>query len=567
MAISSLQEHPGSEVTVWMADGIYPISEPLVFGPRELGEEGTLVFKAQQDAQPVISGGVEISGWIKNSEGLWEAALPKELDETSGFRELFISGKRAARARFPNEGYLRVKQAGVDRRTNFYFQKGDFPIPVNLEGVELVFLHDWSISRIGIQEIDTAADQLIAVDSIGARIPAFFTIDNWEPHPRYFLENAPEFLDADYEWIFLKSQNKVLLKLPQNVNPTNSKVSIPFSQGLIVVEGEENYPVKNIHFEGITFQYSKWEIPEKGYSGIQACHFDPRPSNEGWAVVPAAIISIWSENITFTDCNFRNLGGSGIWFGPGSKNCKIIDSSLKDIAGNGIMIGEGQDRIVNGQPWWKSAPEQVASGNVVENSTISQVGSQFYGAVGIWCGLTAQTAIKNNVLFDLPYTGISVGWMWSPEATPARENIISGNHIHEIMNILSDGGGIYLLGLQPESKVLDNRIHGVKVNAGRAESNGMFLDEGITGVLVEGNLVYDIAKSPLRFHRATTNLVRGNFFFSDDSNPPIRYNTTDEEAIEKVDNLFFSEGEPSYQKELSHAISRWEKKQRKKRKR
>lgn len=564
LAVVLLESGGEAEVIVWLAGGTYPISEPLTFKPIGSGSENTsLLFKAQKGESPVISGGAEITGWSKNPEGFWEAPLPDGIKEIENIRELFISGKRAIRARFPNEGYLHVKKSGEDRRTNFFFEKGDFPIPQNLNGLELVFLHDWSISRIGIKEIDAANNQLFTVDSIGAKSPAFFTIDNWEPNPRYFLENAREFLDAEYEWIFLKDHQKFMLKLPEGANPSDFQMTVPFSEGLISIIGAENQSVKNIHFEGIAFQFSKWEIPEKGYCGVQACHFDPRPSSDGWAVVPAAISSVWAEDISFTGCSFKNFGGSGIWFGTGSKNCKIIDSELFDISGNGIMIGEGQDRLVNGEPWWKSAPGQVALGNSIENSKISQVGAQFYGAVGIWCGLTAETTIKNNEIFDLPYSGISVGWMWSPVPTPARQNNISGNHIYDIMNILSDGGGIYMLGLQPGSKILENRIHDVEVNAGKAESNGMFLDEGITDVVVERNLVYNIAKSPLRFHRATFNLVKENSFFCKDGNPPIRYNTTKEEDIQKVDNKVFSEGEPNYLEELEQAISRWEKQDKK----
>lgn len=561
MATALFESGRVTEVIVWLDGGTYTIAEPLEFASLKSDLENvSLIFKAQKGEDPVISGGVEITRWNKNPDGIWEAPMPESLKGMGNFRELFISGKRAIRARFPNEGYLHVKKAGEDRRTNFFFEKGDFPIPQNPEGLELVFLHDWSISRIEVKEIDATNDQLVTVDSIGAKSPAFFTIDNWEPNPRYFLENAPEFLDADYEWIFLKGQQKFLLKLPESVNPSDLQLVVPISEGLISIIGKEDQPVKNIHFEGITFQFSKWEIPENGYSGVQACHYDPRPASKGWSVVPAAISSIWAENVSFARCSFKNFGGSGIWFGTGSKNCKVVDSGLSDISGNGIMIGEGQDRVVNGEPWWKSAPDQVASGNSIENCSITQVGAQFYGAVGIWAGLTAETSIKNNEVFDLPYTGISVGWMWSPVPTPARQNTIEGNHIYDIMNILSDGGGIYMLGLQPGSKILHNRIHDVEVNAGKAESNGMFLDEGITDVLVEGNLVYNIAKSPLRFHRATVNMVRENYFFCTDGNPPIRYNTTREEDIQKVDNKVFSEGEPNYQKELKKEITRWEKK-------
>jgi hypothetical protein len=560
MAVEIMESGKVKEVTVWLGDGIYQVTEPLIFEPlKSAVKDAKLVFKAEKDSKPVISGGVAITGWMKNSDGFWEADLPGNLKEISDYRELFISGKRAIRARFPNEGYLNVKKAGTDRRTNFFFEKGDFPIPVNVKNVELVFLHDWSISRIAVKEINTAENQLFAVDSIGAKELDFFNIDNWEPNPRYFLENAPEFLDADFEWIFLQGEKKFLLKLPESENPANLQILIPFSEGLISIVGKEKQPVKNIYFEGITFQYSKWEIPELGYCGVQACHFDPRPSTVGFAVVPAAIYAEWSENISFDNCEFKNLGGSGVWFSTGSRNCSISDSHFSDISGNGVMIGEGQDREVNGGKWWKVAPEQVALANKIENCSVTECGKQFYGAVGIWCGLTAETIIKNNEIFNLPYSGISIGWMWSPEPTPCRQNTIDGNHIHHIMQILSDGGGIYMLGLQPGSKIINNHIHDVEINDGRAESNGMFLDEGITDVVVENNLIYNIAKSPLRFHKATTNLVKSNFLFCTNQNPPIRYNSTKEEDIQKVDNKVFNEGETNYQTELEKAVLMWKK--------
>lgn len=243
--------------------------------------------------------------------------------------------------------------------------------------------------------------------------------------------------------------------------------------------------------------------------------------------------------------------------GKGCRNCTVSNSLFTNISGNGIMIGEGRDREIGGEKWWKAVPEQAALGNTVENCRITACGRQFYGAVGIWCGLTAETVIRNNTISELPYTGISVGWMWSPEPTPCRDNTIEGNHIHHVMQTLSDGGGIYMLGLQPGSRLSGNRIHDVSLNVGKAESNGMFLDEGTTDVVVSANLIYAIAKSPLRFHRATVNLVAGNSLFCTGDNPPIRYNTTREEDIKKQDNKIFTAADAGYQQELSKAIEKW----------
>ncbi|MBN1986414.1 MAG: right-handed parallel beta-helix repeat-containing protein, partial [Prolixibacteraceae bacterium] len=359
------------------------------------------------------------------------------------------------------------------------------------------------------------------------------------------------------EWVFDSGQNKIMAKFPEYINPNQTETTIPVAEGLVVFQGGKNHPVKNIHFEGITFCHSAWNIPLAGYCGIQACHFDPRPQSGGWSVVPAAITANWAENCSFVNCIVKNTGGSGIWLGTGCKNNTVSNSVFTGISGNGIMIGEGRDREIDGEKWYKTAPEQVALGNSILNCEVKDCGTQFYGAVGIWCGLTAETTIKGNEICDLPYTGISVGWMWSPEPTPCRANSIDGNHIHHIMNILSDGGGIYMLGLQPGSKIINNHIHDVKINAGRAESNGMFLDEGTTDVVVANNLIYNIAKSPLRFHRATANLVKNNYLFCQNENPPIRYNSTSEELIQKVDNMVISDTITNYLSELNNAISIW----------
>ncbi len=547
-------ERVKEDCTIWLADGFYELNKPLVFKPEDFGDSRKVIdFKAEPEAQPVISGGKWIKNWEKNAEGIWEAAI--HLNKAP--RELFVGGERAIRARFPNSGFLRVKKVGEDRRTHFFYENNEFPVPEITRDVELILLHDWSISRIAVKEIDEKNRKLTAVDSIGAKTPNFFNLDNWEKNPRYFLENDLVFLDADFEWYYHLEKGKILLKLPEDQTPQNLQVVIPVAEGLVQINGEQGKPVANIHFEGITFRYCAWQIPEMGYCGVQACHFDSRPAKQGWTEVPAAVKAEWAENITFKNCAFENLGTTGLWLSTACKNCYVGNSNFKDISGNGIMIGEGRDRLVNGKAWWQETPEQVAMGNTIENCVVTECGVQFYGAVGIWCGLTAQTTIRNNEISNLPYSGISIGWMWSPEPTPCRGNVIDGNHIHHILNMLSDGGGIYMLGLQPGSKLINNHIHDVKINAGRAESNGMFLDEGTTDVLVANNLIYNIAKSPLRFHKATTNLVKENHLFCTNGNPPIRYNRTVEADIEKVDNRIYSEENENYKTELNKAIEHW----------
>ncbi len=160
-----------------------------------------------------------------------------------------------------------------------------------------------------------------------------------------------------------------------------------------------------------------------------------------------------------------------------------------------------------------------------------------YGAVGIWLGLNREATVVDNTLADLPYTGISMGFIWGPQSTPAQGNVIRKNRIDRVMQILSDGGAIYTLGNQPDSIIEENIITGVAHAAGRAESNGMFLDEGTTGVTIRNNILTSIAQSPLRFHRTGQNRVVDNQWeLANDATPPVRFNNTPESNITVENN-------------------------------
>ena len=522
-------------VTIYLSNGTYHLTEPIELTLGDSGNEvNPIKWKALPGEKPIVSGGISLANWTKEDNGSWSVSLPK--DYTGKFRSFYVNDNRAIRARFPNSDYLRIDKAGQDNRTNFFFKENDFPKVINDNNLELVFLHDWSITRINIKSINWKTNHLITVDSIGARLP-FFKITNWEKEPRYYLENALEYCDSPGEWYCDYNKRKIYYFPRPEDKIDNTEGVIPVATKLVTIKGSENKRAGFIKFEGITFAHTEWNLPASGYCGIQACMFTNRSNKiPGWDKVPAAIELDLVQNIEFNNCTIKHIGGSGIWIRENSSECEISNSHIYDIAGNGINIGEGSDRLVNGIPWWKSVREEVSNNNRVSNSLIEDCGKQFFGAVGIWGGLVSNTLVEHNEVRNLPYTGVSIGWMWDTTATPCKENIISSNHIHYIMNILSDGGGIYSLGQQPGSRIVDNIIHDVTVNIGRAESNGMFLDEGTKDLVVENNIVYNIAKSPLRFHKAFGNLVKNNVFAIEENIPPIQYNRTIDENIRKVNN-------------------------------
>lgn len=142
----------------------------------------------------------------------------------------------------------------------------------------------------------------------------------------------------------------------------------------------------------------------------------------------------------------------------------------------------------------------------------------------------------HNELCNLPYTGVSVGWQWDDAPTPCKGHDVRQNHIHHIMNELSDGGGIYMLGRQPGTRVTQNLIHDVPVNAGRAESNGVFLDQGSTEIILQENTIYCIARSPIRFHMTGSNTLVRNQLVAAPGIPTFSYLAADPAAMVMQDN-------------------------------
>ena len=543
------------QVTIYLSGGNYRLTEPLELGINDGGTaEAPVHWKTMPGEKPITSCGISVRKWKQENDGSWSALLPSDFH--GKFRSFYVNDKRAIRARFPDNDYLRIDEAGKDNRTNFSFKENDLPEVEDVKKLELILLHDWSITRIGVKSIDWKSNHLVAIDSIGARLP-FFTLTHWEKQPRYYLENAWEFCDSPGEWFCDFDERKIYYRPFPNEIINETEGVIPVASKLITITGNKETHVGFINFNGITFEHSAWQLPDKGYCGVQACMFyDRQEDNRGRNKVPAAIELDLAEKCGFYDCTIKHTGGSGIWIRQNCLDCEISESHIYDISGNGVSIGEGRDRLVNGIPWWISTPEQVSQNNKISHSLIEDCGKQFYGAVGIWGGLVANTIIDHNEIRNLPYTGISIGWMWNPDPTPCRENIINANHIHHIMKILSDGGGIYCLGLQPNSRITDNLIHDVTINTGRAESNGMFLDEGITDLLVENNIVFNIARSPLRFHKAFLNVVRNNVFVCGDDIAPIRYNNTKEEDIKKVDNMVLSQSSKTDMEQLKAIVEK-----------
>src|SRR3954469_10000716 len=94
--------------TIYLRGGSYFLNETLSFGP----EDSHLTLAAFRNERPVLSAGRRIGGWNETTvagKKLWAAPVSEVRDGRWFFRELWVNGHRATRARHPNQGYLNVE--------------------------------------------------------------------------------------------------------------------------------------------------------------------------------------------------------------------------------------------------------------------------------------------------------------------------------------------------------------------------------------------------------------------------------------------------------------------------
>jgi hypothetical protein len=324
----------------------------------------------------------------------------------------------------------------------------------------------------------------------------------------YYVEGVAETLDSPGEW-FLDSREQVVYYVPLAGESFKSiEAIVPVLGEVFRIEGDlqKQGPVENITVKGITFSHSEYVYPKAEFKK------DAKPEAGGAVqaayTVPAAVRVIGGRNITFEGCSFLNLGTYGLEIGPGCLSNKVVQCEFSDLAGGGIKIG---------QPGNPGRVGEFTAYNVVADNRIHDGGKVFHSAVGIWIGQSQGNTIEHNSIYNFYYTGISIGWTWGYGPTMASNNLVAFNEVHHIGKksygdgpILSDMGGIYTLGMQPGTRILNNVWHDIAgLNYG---GWGIYLDEGSSSIVVASNLVYRTTHGGFHQHYGATNTVVNNIF-------------------------------------------------------
>lgn len=499
--------------TIWVRDGTYFLFAPLTLTP----EDSHLTLAAYPEEHPVLSGGRLIANWRAsqvNGRPVWVAEVPAARDGRWSFRELWVNGQRAVRARRPNWGYYQV--AGLPDRTpnwtdghaRFRFQADDLQAWPTCTNADVVVMTRWVESRLPV----------VAVDAVAWEVRfAKRSVFQLQPRDYYYVEGALELLDLEGEWYLDPNAGRLFYAPRSGETPEHAEVIAPVLQFVVRLAGQPEAErfVERVNFRGLTFAHAEWKFPSDEATARRAATIWPAPSTQigGFAQAAVGVTgAVWGEGArgcVFTECQFTHLGAYGLELGRGCQSNLISRCEFADLGAGGIKIGETHIR---------ENLAELARANEITDCRLHHGGRTFHSGIAIWIGQSPDNRVQHNLIHDFYYTGISIGWTWGydPRAR-ATNNWVAFNHVHHIGvqsdgdgPILSDMGGIYTLGMQPGTRIVNNLWHDI---AGlRYGGWGIYTDEGSSSILIESNLVYRTTHGGFHQHYGATNIVRNNIF-------------------------------------------------------
>ena len=499
---------------VLVRGGTYPQPGTLAFGPEDSGTERySITYAAAPGEKVVLDGGRRITGWKKGEGEIWRAELPEVKAGKWYFRQLFVNGQRAVRARTPNLDdpvpwwKIRTSTCTIDA-----LPPEDVPITASVTGpikaynnprdVELVYIENNAGSRKCLGTVNETAQTFTLAPPHQWNPRSFGT--EWKlsvpsEGKACYLENALEMLDQPGEW-YLDRQTGVLSYWPRAGEDLrrDDVVAAVVQKTLLAVLGTRDRPVVNLHFKGIHVEHVEWPIPPWGYMGMFCCNVavgkDPKP---GHRFTEAAVEYEYARACSFVDGGIAHVGAMGLCLRNGTAHNVIEGNHICDLGGGGI--GAGYANVAYGYLEAAPPPERNEYMNYrIANNYVHHCGMVDYGAVGICLFSSQDSVVAHNLIHDTAYFGIGVAGSQDPKVPFARNNTIEYNHIYNAMQVTVDGAGMYVTFAQADRGCLirGNLLHDIVPNrfnsraVGPYSATGIYLDGSNSGCCYENNVVY-----------------------------------------------------------------------------
>lgn len=497
-AVRALREvraaKPSEPVTISLGAGTHFLDQTVSLTAADT--TAPVVFEGAGKGKTVLSGGRRLSDWRTGTDGRsWTVTVPEVTNGTWRIEQLYVNGRRALRPTLPRDSYF-VAAGKAPGCTNalpdrFTAAAGDIDAAWTdlTNGVELVAMHGWNISRLRVKSYDPETRGVILS---GGR-PGYMRTFNEKS--TYRLENVrAAYGEVPGEWYCDRATGLLSYYPLADEDARTSEVIAPCLPTLFALAGKPGEPVRNVTFRGMTFAHQAEVLVPQGTTYHQV-------STEAGS----AIRCDYAADVLIAKCDVRHTGGWAVQFAAGCERCAVEDGTLFDLGAGGVQIGVTDGRARRDTPMWSHACH-------VERCLISGYGRIQPGATGVGIVYAGDNLVRRNTIRDGYYTGVNVGYGWNYGNTAPGGNIVEGNHIYEIgQHVLSDMAGIYTLGEQPGTVLRGNLIH--DLTQARYGAHGLYFDNSSSYITVSNNVITRCTEGGAKIGGLSKHLLLANNIF------------------------------------------------------
>lgn len=541
--VLALLHNHKEDIVIHLNAGTYPLTETLVLKPEDGGDGNfSITWQGSSTGKTEISGGISLTDWSRCGK---EGELPEGLPDRVWFHELskgtivntlYNEQGKIPRARgiaikpelmrvsdsvpefFGPDGPNRnLSQGSKEGETVWYHDRFSFPagsIAPASDLYEAEFLiipkHQWTMNILPLKKIDF--ENRIAYLQENCTYP--IGVPHCAPEGSIWLENSLSVLKPG-SWVFHQKSSRLYFCSESEEPPRDIEAACLTE--FIRIEGEfeqggKKQPVNGIHFKNIVFTHSN-RFSFHGLTGKGVQH--------DWEMhdAPSCMVRLrHATKCSFSNCTFQEGSSGGLRMDLACRENLVENCKFQHLGGCAILLcGYGLSRnnlsiankIINnhihhiGETYWhspaifvwQSGLNQISS-NYIHNTPYSAIvcsgrtvfdreGRGECSATIDWSAVDEQCG-KNYEHNDWHYSGLPSWWMREP-LMHARENVIEFNRIHDVMEVMGDGNGIYVSGAGGGNVVRFNAI-GPCPSPTMAEA--IRCDDDQHHTIIHGNLIF-----------------------------------------------------------------------------
>lgn len=494
-------------VNVAFAAGTYALASVLELRPEDSGtKDFPVTWKAAPGGKVVWDGGLAIpKKWTKGDDGIWQVDLKGTGPEGWNFRQLFVDGKRAVRARFPNADasnpFLYATGGDLDHAIiDPKLVKGSWGRAKDAQ-INIVpqwrFFNQWN----SVTKADPKTGRIDIADS---ERHAKIIPGNW-----FWIEGVKEELDQPGEWFFDTEARRLHYLPAAGVDPNTLAITAPVMNRLVNVQGDVNAGthVRNVHFDGIEFRHTSFTLG----------HIEARVHTD------TVIMFENTLECSVRNCLFENIGGYALWLHLDSRGNKFDRNTVRQSGGGGVLMTGARLSYMDDTKIYtpgEAAAKVAPILNEVTRNTVEHCGKIRYYGGGVHLdsrpfamSMEPGNLISHNYFNDLSRNGVFA-------FRNQGGSVVEYNHIHNAMQTTIDGACIHFATmnhLNAPNFILNNWLHDAwgyeqKPNGKpkRKLGNGIFLDWDTSNTTVRDNWIYNVVGGAIKPIWANQNLVIEN---------------------------------------------------------